>query len=430
MNPPAWSPWAAFFTERGSPKWLRANATSIPELASDVEKYPTDIAGTLVAESLCNAFVPTDKTLEPLLRILGIAAAEAMTRYPDVPTFVRRVNETQFHARPERMTCFTGIGGHGKTAISDALRRVAITATPIAIPGHGTHQHVPIAFFKPAEKWSAGEIARQLGVPADRSIEPCRWLFARGCCTTVMDEMQFLTRGESVVRSATLINSVARQGPPVVFMCNYSLVHKLMKRPQEERDRMLADPIVLVPDPPESDGWLALMVAWETILSRFCDFSLRQRANDFWCLIAGNKRYGIHLLRFAFEAAHKDGRKMRWQDIEDCYSGPRYSEMRRTVEELASISIGRVSSRRDLVCPFETSASVEYSRILRDIEKMRHAHATARESLSVPQQRRLSQMEAQADESGPKSRQASRRRMRPATAEDLAKAAVSFAGSV
>ncbi len=427
---PDWNPWADFFSERGSAEWLRANTVVVPELPPSLEKMPTEVAGRLLAETLCNAFVPTEKTLEPLLRILGIAAAEAMTRYPDVRTFVRRVNETHFHARPERMTCFTGLGGQGKTATSDALRRLVMTATPIAIPGHGTHQHMPIAFFKPAEKWGAGEISRQLGVPAHRSIEPGRWLFAHGCCATVMDEMQFLTRGESVVRIATLINGVARQGPPVVFACNYSLVHKLMKRPQEERDRMLADPIVLVPDPPESDGWLALMQVWDRIISRFCDFSLRSRANDFWCLIAGNKRYGIYMLRFAFEAAHKEGRKTRWEDIEACYAGTRYSEMRRTVEELASISIGRDSSRKDLVCPFDTPASVEYSRILRDIEQMRHAHATARESLSAPQQKRLSQIEAQADASVPPRRQASRRRMKPTTAEDLVKAAVSFAGSI
>ena len=37
---------------------------------------------------------------------------------------------------------------------------------------------------------------------------------------------------------------------PLVYSANYSLCHRLLKRPQEERDRLLSDIIVVMPEMP------------------------------------------------------------------------------------------------------------------------------------------------------------------------------------
>ncbi len=52
-----------------------------------------------------------------------------------------------------------------------------------------------------------------------------------------------------------ILLTLARIGLPMIYLANYSLLHKLMGRNQEDTQRLLIQPRVMQPDDPAGPDW-------------------------------------------------------------------------------------------------------------------------------------------------------------------------------
>jgi len=110
-----------------------------------------------------------------------------------------------------------------------------------------------------------------------------RWIYRRGCCLIAIDELQFLTQSEQAnVLVCQVLLAVTYVGVPMVFISNYSLCHRLLKRPPEAIQRLLTRPLILVPDLPDSDDWRNLLAEYQKAVPNLFIFSFVDRAKDLW----------------------------------------------------------------------------------------------------------------------------------------------------
>lgn len=387
------SPWVDFLESRCGTDYLETTLSHLPEALTGLDSLPADAAEQLVAERLGRVLFPVKSAVLALQKILGIAAADARTRFPDTRSFIQNISSQHPPEGADKLVCMTGPAGAGKSTICRALRLISSGARPIPIAGHGQHQHAPFGSFRFQDRWSAGEMARQLGAPVDNSINLPRRLYAQGCGLIVIDESQFMTRSDRVARTVGIIGSLSRLGPPVLSVCNFSLLRKFQRRPQEETDRMLANVIILEPDLPGSNSWKDLIAAYAHVLSEYVDESVVRHADDLWGYTAGSKRYCIKLLSIAYRIGRNEGRKFGFADVRRAYMSREFSDMRSTVEALCRIAAGTESRRPDLIAPMNVATGSEFAEALREQKKAQDADAIGRASLSRQQRAALADIE-------------------------------------
>lgn len=68
--------------------------------------------------------------------------------------------------------------------------------------------------------------------------------------------MQHTNSGSGAAKITDILLTMAAIGVPMVFVCNYSLARKLLGRNSEDKQRLLADPRIMLPDEPGSANWL------------------------------------------------------------------------------------------------------------------------------------------------------------------------------
>lgn len=320
-----------------------------------------------VHRGLSATYVPTEGAVEIISKIVRITAAFAGERYPSESQYLARVNAMHLEVEPGPIICLTGLAGVGKSSLIAALGRLLAQQDDIRIPGHGARAHRPMLSIRMSDKWGEREIARQLGFRGQSSIDLARALYLQGTSLITQDEHQFMAAGvDSHARQAKLIYSVAKQGPITLVGMNYSLVHKFKKRPQEERDRILREPIILFPEALDSAGWNDLMLAWDAVLQEILNFKLSQNSSDFWILCVGIKRTGIRLLELAAIRSMARGEKISWEDVKSAHASATFSEMRSDIDVLSSLRTDKRTARRDMICPFENEAEALYQRSVKE----------------------------------------------------------------
>ena len=64
-------------------------------------------------------------------------------------------------------------------------------------------------------------------------------VFRDGVAMVLLDELQFLTQGDATARILKTLLLHTYLGPPLLYTANYDMVHRLLKRPQQYRDRLV-----------------------------------------------------------------------------------------------------------------------------------------------------------------------------------------------
>ncbi|MEW8509189.1 MAG: ATP-binding protein [Candidatus Thiodiazotropha sp.] len=321
-----------------------------------------------VKEVLDQIYVPTDSGCAFILHVIENITAFMGGRYPDISTYVSQVNNGFEPTEGASFICLTGPAGGGKSALISAMQRVLPAPTTVFISPE--HRHVPIQILRRVQiggKDSNSQILKMLANPAyvagrvrlseAEAVEHLiQWLYVCGTGGVAIDEMQFLTQSANAnARVAKLLMSVGYPEVPVIYVVNYSLGHKLKKRPQEERQRLLADPYVLEPDGPRSASWQALIREYVHALPDLLSLDPVGDANELFRMTAGLPR----VLRLLIISAMRQlGRKndlvITVNALRYAYRTRNFDVHRADVEAMLSLSVSDLlaSRRLDLVCPF------------------------------------------------------------------------------
>jgi hypothetical protein len=180
-----------------------------------------------------------------------------------------------------------------------------------------------------------------------------------------VDEFQFLTQSDKAnTRLVQLLMLVGYVGIPVVYISNFSMLHKLLCRNQEDRQRLLGNVWGLFPEQQNSGDWVGMLEWHKRIAPDVFDFDAKADAEAIHQLTAGINRAENKLLEVAFRRAMESGRAVSLRELEAAYKSRDYAVYRTDIELLSKLpfSAALQKTHKDLWCPFDItprSASVE-----------------------------------------------------------------------
>lgn len=432
------TPWMPRFCDELSDAEMDARTAVDPGLLPDLRRVRVEVAKPLLDAAFQKLFVPGVQTRAILRELQALCRCYSAERYPDQVTFLRNIYGSDAdHAAYEphlRVTCLTGLAGVGKSAVISAFGRL-FTSLTVEVDGHGLFE------LKPTWRMSikSGSGLRQLVAHLFRHPESIgsrtisfpaiqRELCAQGIACIQPDELQFLTQGQGNALPAKLLNSLARLGPPLVFAANYSLLHRLISRPQEEKQRLLAKPLFLYPDTPDSDDWKRLLRVLFRVEASFTELNPERVGQRLWGYTFGIRRLVVRLLTGAYAAMRDRGaHRITIADIDSAYMAREYAAARSDVELLVARLEKSDRKRKDLWCPLP-SASKETSagKVIRHPAAEEYERRSAQAALTAsmtPAERQHGRVAEPA-----KRAKATRPHRHPATPEELLESAMQLSG--
>jgi len=362
------SVWASRFCCDLSDKEIDAKTAVNVESLPNLDKLPVEVAKLILDRALQRLFVPSEQTRRVLRELLALCRCYSTERYPDEITFLRNIyasdGELASYEPRLRVTCLTGLPGVGKTAAISAFQRLVGVET-IEVDGN-------VAFeLRPAWRMTvkSGSSIRQLVGPLFRRPESLgsktihfttiqRELCTQGAAIIQADELQFLTQGEGNALPARILNWLARLGPPLVYVANYSLLHRLNRRPQEEKHRLLAKLLFMDPDTPDSADWNTFLKVLLSAIPSFANLNPDNIGRKLWAYTFGIRRLVVVLLTEAYVAMRaRNARRVNDADVDTAYCALGYAASRCDVEILLAGLDRTDLKRRDLWCPLPRASN-------------------------------------------------------------------------
>ena len=376
----------------------------------NLNSMPVGVACEMMKAELDEIFIPTVRYCEIISEVIQAALAHAVRHYPNRKTFLGNAYAEKLSFKPVVPIFLTGLAGTGKSQLGKAIVRLLGAERRIDIgDGHANFPLVAVSRITAERKMTLASILRTLADPSyaegqgklsGRGLHDgsTKWQYIIGSCLIILDELQFLTQSS---HANTLIAKVLLRmtyvGPPTLVIGNYSMGHRLLKRPQEEKHRLLTNSRILLPDLPTSKCWLDVLEALEKVLPGIFEFGLVIRSNELWAFCAGLKRVLVELLTLAYRRARNTGRSMAaWQDVVSAYGSSAFFSSREDVEALVRQAFDGTTPPQHLQCPFPIprSESESYGQALSSVRQHNLAGAVGRSALNASER----QLEKEADQ--------------------------------
>lgn len=328
----------------------------------DLSELPLEEACVLLRRGLQRVFIVEGEAKSLLRRLIDVAFAHARTEYTSVREYLRRIYcaEAPSCVNPGGVIVLTGPAGTGKSEVLKALSRILSSCpTEMSFPGHRDFALEPYHLVAAKTLDSAAKIFRAVGhgVELETKSDPIKLAaklrYQRGTCLIGIDELQFLTQSAAAnARIATVLLGMHELPVPCVVACNYSLLHRLLSRNHEERQRYLGHPIVMLSDAADSKAWLDLLADYRIVMDSLIGFNLSDESKLLWLQTAGLKRVLVELLVRAYRVARAAGRdRISVADLTRGYLAHEFVTYREDVEEYTRYVLTGVSPRKDLQCP-------------------------------------------------------------------------------
>jgi AAA domain len=365
------NPWISRFDHLATREQLKK--------ALDRRAEPIKSPSQLRAEVLCGqfrlksreSFFPTEQSLDVAERIVGVAQAYAHQVYPNQKSFLERIygDNILCDANPIALTGYAGIGK------SSLLRRLAEAiggAESIKIDSF----HPPFPISPPymmaiQERVSLKQIMQSLAGANSGSHEKLlrrtqKVAYQTAIPLILVDEFQFLAISQSAnVLIAKLLLGLSYIGLPFVYAANFSLMQKLIKRPEEEKQRILGDVILMEPDHYSSDCWKNTIARVTDIAPEIFQLDIESSAKKLFEMTVGRKRALVELLIESIRVAVENNTVVTQSVIDHAFKSSRYSMYRGDVEVIAKQNvIGKpTKGRLDLWCPEQIKPFVSHPSI-------------------------------------------------------------------
>ncbi|AXL48637.1 hypothetical protein DSC91_000111 [Paraburkholderia caffeinilytica] len=371
----SFNPWAARFAK----SWTDEAIDAIVEVLASpprLQGLAADPAAEVVRVGLEKIFVSGEQARQVLRIFIDIAFVHATSHFISEKAYAHGLYEPDpwgGHAAPA--ICFTGLAGTGKSALFIALRKLLGPPASVDIPGHGDIPLIPGWFLTVKDGTDLKRLLTPCAMPdgsqsgsADQDWSRARRIatsdllklsrrqaWRDGVCFIGVDEFQFITLGSVAnARATSVLLNLLGLGPRLVYIANYSLVHRLRKRGHEDRDRLLQRPVVLWPEACSSPDWIRLLTEFKKLCPEVFIFDVDNVQEDIHRFTFGLKRSVVRLLVAAVRESRNKGNRIRVDEdaLRRAYLSQEYSACREDVEILVKQQIQRKCLRQDLWCPF------------------------------------------------------------------------------
>lgn len=376
--------WADRFNILHDPNKIRDLARVIPPPLFGLASLTPKTGRKLIERSLKKIFIPTDQSVSILMKLIDMAYAHSLITYPDNKTFISGVYAKECPV-PETVmaTCLTGLAGVGKSHIVEALRRILPpNACVLAEAHHPSFPLISAWYLKIREKTTTAKLLQSLLESDDnefnditgsmlysalnlktppaakdmsRLLRQCRrTAFKSGVSLTVADEFQFATRSENANTLVTsMLHHLSSLGHPLLYVANYSLCHRLLRRPQEDTQRLLSDPLILFPDSWDSSDWQSTVKAYCDVAPEVFRKEIVDNAKKVHGWTGGIKRLLGAMLVIAYERSRETGNgAVGLDELAWAYDSRAYKSNQKDVLEINKQDLTGEKSSDQLWCPF------------------------------------------------------------------------------
>lgn len=344
---------------------IRRRVILRPEPVKGLELLQPWIAAEQLAEKLREIYLPNEFSLNFIQEMIHLAYLHNLKIFSSPEGYAARIfNPPEAEVYP---ICLTGLAGVGKSQTIAALRRALPPPTDLACDLYqGTVELTSVWYASARGKaggkqllldfvYGSGHDGR--GSNLAKLLVECRRLTNRhGVSMVVLEETQHINTGMAASKVTDILLTMAAIGPPMIFVSNYSLVHKLLRRNSEDKQRLLSEPRIMLPEDPKSQDWADYVN--ECIRVSGCrEKGVEEEfAAELYRSTFGIKRLAVQLLKLAYIECRTAGRnRIELEDLHKAYRSSGYTSNAQEVEELQLQIIDRGSSRShlDLRCPFD-----------------------------------------------------------------------------
>lgn len=360
------NPWAARYESLLDADNIKKLATvEVPALVG-LMGMPIELASRTLEQALSTVFFPTTQCIAILQRFAGTAYAHCMATYPDTKAFIAGIYAEEVPLATFFFPiCLTGLAGMGKTELIKAFIRIQRPNGTLQVDP--SHSPFPLkgAWLVTVQARSAPKDILQTlaGINAKPSdlVKVCRkQAYRDGIPSLLADELQFATGSNSAnARVTQMLLSLGYIGIPFVFSANFSLLLRLLKRPEEDQQRLLSNPIILMPDPWTSNDWVETLEAQRSVAPEILKVDPKSDAQTLHVYSGGRKRAMAKLILIAFRAEHPRGGIVDLNALHRAYHSQQFARYREESDILVSQAIRNSPDKRrkDLWCPLPLAGS-------------------------------------------------------------------------
>jgi len=324
-------------------------------------------------------FLSGTQVRKVLRQLVDLARSKAISHFSSEDAFITGVYKAfPWGSTTSPAICFCGLAGVGKSQILEALTRILPPPTLLDVLGHknislvsGWHMTLRDgismnALLKPHLRFSSSQEEQHnkgnenVKVTKDIKLSTLLGLARRrswqdGVCLLWVDEFQFVSQGSEANSKATaLLLQLLGIGPRLVFVANFSLGHKLKKRNQEDKQRLVSQPLILDPEICSSADWKALIAEYKNIVPDVFTFKVDEVESLIHQFTFGIKRLVVQLLVCAYMVARKrEKHTVGVDEIRQAYKSSLYYSNHEDVEILWQQCIEKKMKKEDLWCPFD-----------------------------------------------------------------------------
>lgn len=382
------NPWVDRFTGLVVRESIVARATVRAVTLQDLKGMSVQAASSEIERAMKSFYVPSDQEIDYLLEIVGTASQFSSAVYESEALFLRGLHARALPQCPILPRCLSALAGVGKSALFLAVERVMPVAEMIALPLAIAHEF-PMRSCQRIVVDAASTLRELLDplLPSDMRVQQdeslgsspaakkrsrattgdlhlaaSRRCFSMGVASVMLDETQFASHSAAAgARAVSWVLAFGRLPPPFLFAVNYDLLKKLLDRPDYDKDRILADPKILMPEPPRSDGMSKYLRECQVVLAEVLGFKLEEEPDLIFSFTANVRRKVARLLVLAYEAMRAAKAKtIMPEHLRVAYGSLKYSAMRSDVTAILTQSLkgAPVAGKGALWCPIATEYNI------------------------------------------------------------------------
>ena len=382
------SPWVDRFTGLVVREVIVERASIRAVTLQDLNSRHVLAASSEIDRAMKGFYMPSDQEIDYLLEIVGTASQYSSATYGSEAQFLRGLHARTLPQCPILPQCLSALAGVGKSALFLAVERVMPAEERIALPLAIAHE-LPMRSYQRIVVDAASTMRELLDpmLPSDLRIHQdeghgslqaarkrsrattgdlhlvaSRCCFSMGVASLMLDETQFASHSAAAgARAVSWVLTFGRLPPPFLFAVNYDLLKKLWDRPDYDKDRILADPRILMPEAPRSVGMSKYLRECQVVLAEVLGFKLEEEPDLIFSLTANVRRKVARLLVLAYEAMRAAKAKtMMPEHLRAAYGSLKYSGMRSDVVGILTQSLqgAPVAGKGGLWCPIATEYNI------------------------------------------------------------------------